>query len=406
MTISFVGSATGVSSATLPAHNVGDMIVAFCFNNAAAVAPTSPGVGSGWLDGFFASGTACYGKAFFKTSDGSLSTGTFGNTTDIVFGIWRSSTGFISFGGNNATAGTTNTVTFINVPTWKSDNTSWAGAAIGHVNTTTNIDVAPAGMTNRTSASSAAGKIALHDTNGTVASWASTNETITGTASGWVSIVFELRDTPIGAWDNFEFINNTQFTLTNSSRTATGVADDILIIAVERNYDRNSGLLYLEFTLGTFSTSVFIPNIAIIDIAGAIYVAYEPSSGNVFQTGGSVITTIMTAVAGDRIGIAIDLITNKLVWIRKNGGLWNNSGTAVPGVPGVGGIGFATTFSLANPAFPGFYCGTTGNACTINIGAPAGVSFVDQIPSGFVAWSIFAPAGDTLLGEPTRLRFM
>ena len=76
--------------------------------------------------------------------------------------------------------------------------------------------------------------------------------------------------------------------------------------------------------------------------------------------------------------VAVD-IDAKLVWFRKNAGIWNNSGTANPATA-TGGI---STSTLPTP-----YYGFTGTAngtesSTANFGA---TTFAQAIPSGFVAW--------------------
>ena len=54
------------------------------------------------------------------------------------------------------------------------------------------------------------------------------------------------------------------------------------------------------------------------------------SGGNVYIDG-SVVATIATWSAGANIGVAVDPLHQE-IWFRVNGGNWNNSGAADPGV--------------------------------------------------------------------------
>ena len=71
---------------------------------------------------------------------------------------------------------------------------SWFIGTAGHRSNDTDIEVAPAGMTNRTSiAGGSAGELAVHDTNGTSVAWSATNYVLTaGTASSYRSIAAQI----------------------------------------------------------------------------------------------------------------------------------------------------------------------------------------------------------------------
>jgi hypothetical protein len=68
---------------------------------------------------------------------------------------------------------------------------------IGINNATTTLEVAPTGMTNRQNRASTA-EVSIHDTNGGVASWTSTNRTNSGTGN-WISYMVELLALPVQA---------------------------------------------------------------------------------------------------------------------------------------------------------------------------------------------------------------
>lgn len=95
------------------------------------------------------------------------------------------------------------------------------------------------------------------------------------------------------------------------------------------------------------------------------------------RTNTSNLTAVGAWAQGDVIGIAVD-IGAALVWFRKNGGNWNNSGTANPAT-GVGGIALSVTGSI----FPCSDVAFAGESCTANFGATA---YANAAPSGFGNW--------------------
>ena len=107
----------------------------------------------------------------------------------------------------------------------------------------------------------------------------------------------------------------------------------------------------------------------------------QPGGGGALFYGGAVVGTIPDWVAGDTIGIAVDL-TAQLIWVRNNNAptVWNAGGSANPAT-GVGGISFA---GLSGPVF--FYVsnnGWNGAQMVANFGA---TSYGQTAPSGFANW--------------------
>ena len=89
--IEFVGAATGDTTATLPAHVAGDVIIAFAFRRDATAAPTLP---SGWTDAGTQTGTAggtnIVARLAYRTATGSsTASGTWTNATTTVFLAYR-----------------------------------------------------------------------------------------------------------------------------------------------------------------------------------------------------------------------------------------------------------------------------------------------------------------------------
>lgn len=107
------------------------------------------------------------------------------------------------------------------------------------------------------------------------------------------------------------------------------------------------------------------------------------------------VATIMTYTTGDRIGVAINPIL-QLIWFRKNGGLWNNSGAADPAT-NTGGIAYSTvtqgTFLLA-----------WGGSATASVTLKALSSqWVDAAPSGYAQLETYS--APTLSPRPRGTQF-
>ncbi len=198
MAISYVGGAAGVTSATLPSFQSGDIAVCFAFRDGSTTNPTVP---AGWTTITNTSdGTTCsvsVGWRQLVSTD--TTTGTWTNASRVVVGVYRGCEPFITpVGGGANSAGTTNTVTYAAVTMTRADGTSWVLGLVGHRSTDTTIDSAAiTGMTARTGGADATAEAHLWDTNGGVSSWSSTNQTITGTASGWVTRTVELLALPV-----------------------------------------------------------------------------------------------------------------------------------------------------------------------------------------------------------------
>ena len=187
MAIQYIGSATGVTSATLPAHQAGDLILAFAFRDGITTAPTLP---SGWTNIRSNSGNACSGRVAYRVATASgTASGTWTNATSVVFLIYRNINQNSPIGNTNSETASSVTV---NYPALSVSQNSWVVGFAGHSSANVNL-IAPTGMTNRAYVQDATDEAAGHDTNGSVASWASRNTSVGGTAAGWRSFVLEIK---------------------------------------------------------------------------------------------------------------------------------------------------------------------------------------------------------------------
>lgn len=179
--ITYVGTASGISSATLPAHQAGDIIIAFAYRDGSTVSPTLP---SGWtnLDG--AAGTNTSYKIGYKIAvSGSETTGTWTNATGCVFLVYRGSfnANGLAFGRwTFTTSGVSGTVSYPANDYWR--DKSWVIAFAGSGDPTTNIENAPSGLTFRGTYVDGVNEVVAFDSNGIVDQWPTTNVSITPSA--------------------------------------------------------------------------------------------------------------------------------------------------------------------------------------------------------------------------------
>lgn len=197
MAISFVGVAAGTNSATLPAFKSGDVAICFAFRDGSTTNPSIPATFSNITN--TADGTSCSASIGWRRlvyTD--TTTGTWTNASRVVVVVYRGCEPFITpVGGGANSAGTTNTVTYNTVTMTRADGTSWVVGLVGHRSTDTTIDSASiSGMTQRGGGANATAEAHAWDTNGGVSSWSSTNQSISGTASGWVTRTVELLALP------------------------------------------------------------------------------------------------------------------------------------------------------------------------------------------------------------------
>jgi hypothetical protein len=187
--ISFVGSATGITSATLPAHQAGDLILAFAYRDGSTSAPV---LASGFTSLLTQTGTSTSCRVgYVFASNGSTTSGTWTSATSVIFLVYRG----VSFIGNsNSTFGTGTIISFPGISSLNSNEQSWIVGFVGHRSTNVSIETAPSGLINRVSVSDGTDEAAAHDTNSGISSFSTVTASIGGSSSGWVSATIELVD--------------------------------------------------------------------------------------------------------------------------------------------------------------------------------------------------------------------
>jgi hypothetical protein len=197
MAISFVGSAQGDNSATLPAFNAGDIAIVSAYRDGSTTAPSLP---AGWIDWPTGADGSTNARGTVTNSfrigyrilvGGDTTTGTWTNANSVTVGVYRGQHSSTPAGdmANIINAGTAYDYGALTMDV--SDGTSWVIATSGSRDPAAAIGT-PTGFTNRENDVNATERAAFHDSNGGLSAYA--GESIpTGVAStGRLANVIEL----------------------------------------------------------------------------------------------------------------------------------------------------------------------------------------------------------------------
>lgn len=190
--ITYIGEATGTTSATLPAHQAGDLILAFAFRDGSTSQATMP---SGWTTIATRTTTSAAARTAYKVAtSGSETTGTWTNASTVVFLVYRGVNTTYIYDNNVglASSGVGTTVTY-------NANGVWQGLSrivsfAGHRSTDTALGTPPGDLTlivNPVDATDEAA--AFQSTVDNYGNWTSTNVSVGGTSSGWITFTMRLR---------------------------------------------------------------------------------------------------------------------------------------------------------------------------------------------------------------------
>lgn len=193
------------NTVTIPSgHQVGDLLLIFAFRDGSATNPTVP---AGWttitntLD--TTSGSASVGWKIATSS--SETSGTWTNATGLIVLAYRGVDNPSPIMTNATSNAVSTTVTYNGLTDANLKGVSGyriVGIA-AHRSIDTTIDTPPTGMVNIVSALGATQDMAAHEVDGEASAWASTNVSVGGTSSGWVSIVAALREARM-SFNNYE----------------------------------------------------------------------------------------------------------------------------------------------------------------------------------------------------------
>ena len=196
MAITFVSAASAeADTVAMPSHQAGDLIVVLAMRstNSAITVP------SGWFSEVIASGNGYVAMAWKTAASGAETTGTWTSAESIAIVIYRSNASKYVLAGGRLT--TTQNTTSIQYFAFSVANvayrlgpgnsryigfcwTNGAGAAA----------TPPTGMVNRTNAGTTY-RIAAHDTNSEIASWAF--QSVATTAMVWRVLLWEIFESDI-----------------------------------------------------------------------------------------------------------------------------------------------------------------------------------------------------------------
>jgi len=180
--VEFLGIASGTTSATLPAHKAGDLLVVVAVNPTSTTIPSLP---AGWTSIQSGSRVSVAVRVGFRiaTSD-SETTGTWTNASSVIAAVYRNA-------AIGASAITNNASTTINWPALTlqvTDGSSWVSGGAVVIDAQAYSSVVPSGRMDRLRSEDAV----LWDSNSGIASYAGETST-QAVAMDYVTVVFEIK---------------------------------------------------------------------------------------------------------------------------------------------------------------------------------------------------------------------
>lgn len=191
MAISYIGAASGTTSATVPAHVSGDLLIAWAYRDGSTTAPTLP---SGWTSASSAGANSNAAVLAWRISDGTATSGTWTNASRLLIAVYRgaSGVGAVATGGAASTSVTYPALTLQGA-------SSWCARFAGHRSVNTTLEAAPTGYTQRSTLVDATCETVAHDSGAVVASVAADTVAVGGTSSGWRAVSVELLAATVSA---------------------------------------------------------------------------------------------------------------------------------------------------------------------------------------------------------------
>lgn len=191
--LTFVSSATGVTSiASMPAHQVGDFMVAYAAFNSSSTNPTQP---AGWTSFSAPSGitSGVSVRVAYKvaTSDTETS-GTWTNSHGLILCVYRNAAR-LNNTRTNTTGSSVTSVTYVSNPLSEPGTSFSLGLVSTKTGNTTGVNTPPAGSVNREYIANANVSMAFADSNRGVTSVSGSTVPVYATISGYTTSRIELE---------------------------------------------------------------------------------------------------------------------------------------------------------------------------------------------------------------------
>ncbi len=201
MSIIRVGSHQASGASISVTALVGDLIVLFVCRDGSNAAPTIPAGTTGSVSG--ATGSLWAGLFWRRAVTANPTLSGFTDATRLACIVYRSDAGnLVTATRSNAmqtgVAGSGDAVSYTAVGSVESVANRWMVGACVHRSNDVDINVAPTGMSSVVSSGigTGTGRIAIHDSNGILTSWPTTNVTLSaGTSARWRTGVLEIAET-------------------------------------------------------------------------------------------------------------------------------------------------------------------------------------------------------------------
>lgn len=188
--ITFVGRAmANGTSVTIPAHNVGDLLVVFAYRSSSNAAPTVP---AGWTTINASGGSNNSTSVAYRIATGADTATGWSNATQVIVQIYRgvSASPIGSIGTSQANG---QIVTYPTIALSVTNGTSWVIGSAGAASNSSTVEVPPTGMTMRSTIVGTSAEASGHDTNGGVSSWTDKTVTISASNVKWSARTLEIK---------------------------------------------------------------------------------------------------------------------------------------------------------------------------------------------------------------------
>jgi hypothetical protein len=198
MAISRAGVAGAeATSLTIPAHQVGDLIILAVYRIGSTVAPTKPSERWRLRAGPTGANSMSRTLAFKWAESTSEVTGTWTNATILQCGVYRSSSGLVVPGQLASVINASSSSLAFGALSYFDDlGASWAFGSACINQTDTDIETGITGFDSIGSTLGSTGEAAIYDTNGAGSSFSSISRTLSGTAGNLARMHIELIELP------------------------------------------------------------------------------------------------------------------------------------------------------------------------------------------------------------------